>query len=157
MPTNRPLPPQQCPSDARQRPARTGFAFGSSQRVNRSSGANSKSSTVRQPLTKGANPVPRRSSSYVANDQILLIVVDQRNGKEHYMSQIDAFIFRDTEYTVLYNYEFDNGEHKDPEVVIMRTYRDANGDQYFTSIRDKKELKLVFELFYERFARANQA
>lgn len=84
---------------------------------------------------------------------MLAVLADQKNGKEYYISLMDTFTFEENEYTVMYNYEPDDGNHGEPEIVIMRSYRDADGEQYFTSIRDEKELEIVFELFYERFSR----
>ncbi len=87
-------------------------------------------------------------------NEVMAIITDERNGKEYYVALMDSFIYGGREYSVMYNYEPDSSEHVDPEIVIMRTYRDTNGDQYFTSVRDKTEMSIVFEIFYERYIRS---
>lgn len=87
-------------------------------------------------------------------NEVLAIITDQRNGKEYYVAMMDSFIYDSREYSVMYNYEPDSAEHIDPEIVIMRTYRDTEGNQFFTSVRNRNEMNIVFEIFYERYMRS---
>ena len=52
----------------------------------------------------------------------------------------------------MYNYEPDDGNHADPELVIMRTEYAKNGDQYFYSIKNESELEAAFTVFMRRYA-----
>ncbi len=90
-------------------------------------------------------------------DDALAVLVDQSSGREYYVSLMDSFEFQDKEYTVMYNYEPEDGRTKAPEIVMMRSYRQPDGTRYFTSIRKKKELEMVFELFFERFSERYRA
>ncbi len=85
-----------------------------------------------------------------AEDEVLAVIVDQRNGYTFYVSIIDNFRYKGIEYAVMYNYRAEDFQRSMPEILIMRTYRDAE-KQYFTSIRDQKELDMIFDVFYERF------
>lgn len=107
-----------------------------------------------RPPKRGPQSRPARRKR-ASQDDVLAVINDLRTGQDYYVSLLDSFIFGDHEYAVMYNYEPDNGDHQEPELVVMRFYRDLDGNQYFTSIRDKKELEMVFEIFYERFARAS--
>ncbi len=51
------------------------------------------------------------------------------------------------------SYEPDDGSHREPEFVLMRFDTGQQGEHYYQSIRDKKELELVFNVFYERYLR----
>lgn len=84
-------------------------------------------------------------------DNLLAVITDQANGQEYYVSIIDAFEFRNQEYSVMYHYQDDLRRNKDAEIVIMKSYKAQDGSRYFTSIREEKELELVFELFYQRY------
>lgn len=86
----------------------------------------------------------------MASDEALAVIQDQRNGQTFYISLIDNFTFKGREYTVMYNYRAEDYAKSMPEILIMRTYRD-NDKQYFTSIRDKSELDMIFNIFYDRF------
>jgi hypothetical protein len=94
---------------------------------------------------------PQRTSRDRAEDQVLAILVDERNGREYYVSIIDVFTLDGTTYSVMYNYEPDDGSRSDPEIVIMRSWRDKTGEQAFASITNKKELDRVFDFFFERY------
>ncbi|HHT44708.1 MAG TPA: DUF1292 domain-containing protein [Fastidiosipila sp.] len=89
-----------------------------------------------------------------ANDDVLAVLVDERNGREYYVSMIDTLVVDGREYSVMYNYEPDDGSHFSPEIVIMRLYRAANGDLAFSSIINKKELDEVFDHFFRRYEAA---
>ncbi len=82
----------------------------------------------------------------------LAVIRDASNGKEYYLSMIDSFMIEKIEYVVMYNYEPDDGNHADPELVIMRTEYARNGDQYFYSIKDESELEAAFTVFMRRYA-----
>lgn len=82
---------------------------------------------------------------------MLAVLVDERNGREYYVSMIDTMLVDSREYSVMYNFEPDDGSHFPPEIVIMRSYRLPDGNQYFTSILHKKELDEVFEEFFRRY------
>ena len=82
----------------------------------------------------------------------LAVIRDASNGKEYYLSMIDTFMIEKIEYAVMYNYEPDDGNHADPELVIMRTEYAKNGDQYFYSIKNESELEAAFTVFMRRYA-----
>jgi uncharacterized protein YrzB (UPF0473 family) len=86
-----------------------------------------------------------------ANDDVLAVIVDINNGHEYYMSFIDSFQMNGHDYVVMYNYEPDDGNHPEPEIAIMRSERHVSGEQYFKSIKNKKELNAAFEAFFRRF------
>ena len=65
---------------------------------------------------------------------------------------LDSFSLGGQTYTVMYNYEPDDGRRANPEVVIMRSWKDENGEHVFSSITSKKELDRAFEIFFERYA-----
>lgn len=89
-----------------------------------------------------------------AEDEVLAVIEDQRNGHTFYVSIIDNFRYRGTDYAVMYNYRAEEYQKTMPEIIIMRSYRDSE-KQFFTSIRDKSELDAVFDVFYERFQQSN--
>ena len=84
-------------------------------------------------------------------DEELIVIRDASNGKEYFLSVIDTFVFSKYEYVVMYNYEPDDGNHRNPELVIMRTSYGEKGDQYFYSIKDNEEINRTFEFFMRRF------
>ncbi|MBO4636021.1 MAG: DUF1292 domain-containing protein [Clostridiales bacterium] len=81
----------------------------------------------------------------------LIVIRDVSNGKEYYLSIVDTFLYAKREYVVMYNYVPDDGNHADPELVIMRTEFSEKGDQRFYSIKDKDELEVVFSYFMRRY------
>lgn len=85
-----------------------------------------------------------------AADDVLAVLTDQDSGKEYYVSIIDNFDFQNVEYAVMYNYRSDSGRRA-PELVFMRSYRTKDGKRYFSSIRRKRELSIVYELFCKRY------
>ncbi|NLC25383.1 MAG: DUF1292 domain-containing protein [Fastidiosipila sp.] len=93
-------------------------------------------------------PMGRKRS---IDDDVLAILSDERSGREYYVSMLDNFPYKGRVYSVMYNYEPDDGKHRDPEIVIMRSWRDDSGEQLFSSIRDRKELDAVFEVFFSRY------
>jgi hypothetical protein len=103
------------------------------------------------------SPTPRKkklSQAGTANDDVLAVLVDERNGREYYVSMIDTLVVDGREYSVMYNYEPDDGSHFSPEIVIMRMYRGQSGDLAFSSIINKKELDEVFDHFFRRYEAA---
>ena len=86
-----------------------------------------------------------------SDDNVLAILVDERNGHEYYISVLDTFTIRGQTYFVRYNYEPDDGSRANPEIVIMRSWKDDSGEQVFSSITNKKELEQAFEYFFERY------
>lgn len=86
-----------------------------------------------------------------AEDNQLVVINDLANGKEYYISVIDAFEFRGKDYCVMYHYRPEVSRKEEPEIILMRSYKGSDGSRYFCSIRSKKELALVFELFYQRY------
>ena len=95
---------------------------------------------------------PQASAGLNKSDDALAVLRDASNGKEYYLSIIDSFSISGRDYIVMYNYEPDDGNHTDPELVIMRTEYANNGDQYFFSIKDHHELDIAFDLFMNRFS-----
>lgn len=81
----------------------------------------------------------------------LIVIRDVSNNKEYYLSIVDTFVLTKREYVVMYNYVPDNGNHDDPELVIMRTEFSPKGDQIFYSIKDPDELELAFTCFMRRY------
>ena len=94
-------------------------------------------------------PIGRKRS---IEDDVLAVLIDERSGREYYVSMLDSFPYKGRSYSVMYNYEPDDGYRRDPEIVIMRSWRDDKGEQLFSSIRDRKELDAVFEVFFSRYA-----
>ena len=81
----------------------------------------------------------------------LIVIRDVSTNKDYFLSVIDDFFYKEKEYIVLYNYAPDNGNHENPELVIMQTKFNEKGDQIFISIRDKNELEVAFSLFMRRY------
>lgn len=88
-------------------------------------------------------------------DEALAVLTDQDSGRQYCVDFIDSFEIGGREYSVMYNYRPDQARAGGPEIIVMRAYRAADGTRYFTSIRNKKELEIAFEFFYERFRRAS--
>lgn len=105
-----------------------------------------KNKSDRRPL----NPIKMNKS-----DDALAVIRDADNGNEYYLSVIDSYVIEGREYAVMYNYEPDDGNHAEPELVIMRTEFSASGDQLFYSIRDANELHKAFIIFMRRFHSSN--
>ena len=95
---------------------------------------------------------PHASAAMNKSDDALAVLRDASNGKEYFLSIIDSFSMYGRDYVVMYNYEPDDGNHADPELVIMRTEYARTGDQYFFSIKDKHELDNAFDQFVNRFS-----
>lgn len=87
-----------------------------------------------------------------ADEQDLMVLEDMDNGKEYYLYQLDSFRLYGHTYVCMASYEPETGSHTEPQLVIMRKLEQKKNDnqQYFESIRDKKELDRVFSAFYTR-------
>lgn len=104
-------------------------------------------------VTNKSRPVsgkPAKKPKKTQDDEVLAVIRDQRNGYTYYVSVIDNFQYNGISYVVMYNYKGQDFDKVVPEILIMRSYRDRH-KQYFTSIHDKKEMDLVFDVFYDRF------
>lgn len=98
----------------------------------------------------------KESKKRVQEDEVLSVLTDEANGREYYVSMIDTFEFQKREYAVMYNVRSEDDRRHEAEIVIMRTYRDKDGSRYFSSLRSRRELAIVFELFYQRYYNAKQ-
>ncbi len=85
------------------------------------------------------------------DDTELIVLEDVDNGNEYYLAVIDSFVVNGREYVAMSAYEPDDGTHRDPEFVIMRFARGSGNEQYYQSIRSRRELNLVFETFFDRY------
>ncbi len=86
-------------------------------------------------------------------DEVLLVLEDLDNGQEYYLAFVDRFSVHGREYVALGAYEPDDGAHRAPEFVLMRFDTGPHGEHYYQSIRRRSELKLVFNVFFERYLR----
>ncbi len=107
-----------------------------------------KKTTTRRTRTETDLPV---RDDRISREDVLAVLVDIDNGHEYYMSFIDAFQFKGREYVVMYPYEPDNGSHLGPELTILRSVRHEDGEQYYLSIKDRRELESAFNHFFRRF------
>lgn len=103
---------------------------------------------------KRSEPVSQVRDDRASQEDVLAVLVDIDNGHEYYMAMIDSFQLKGREYVVMYNYEPDDGRHADPEIIILRSVRHSNGEQYFMSIKNRHELDTAFEAFFGRFEEA---
>lgn len=83
------------------------------------------------------------------SEQDLMVLEDMDNGKEYFLHKLDSFRLLGRTYMCMASYEPETGSHTEPQLVIMR-FTEENGQQYFESIRDRKELDTVFDAFYAR-------
>ena len=90
--------------------------------------------------------------SFRKDQDALAVLRDVSNGREYFLSVIDSFPYQGRDYVVMYNYEPDDGNHSDPELVVMRSEFSEIGNQCFYSITNKAELDAVFDRFVDRFA-----
>ncbi|MBR3533002.1 MAG: DUF1292 domain-containing protein [Clostridiales bacterium] len=94
---------------------------------------------------------PLISRKKTGEEDELIVINDVSTNKNYYLSVIDDFFYKEKEYIVMSNYTPDNGEHADPELVIMETKFNDKGSQIFISIRDENELEVAFSLFMRRY------
>ncbi len=94
---------------------------------------------------------PLISRKKTGEEDELIVINDVSTNKNYYLSVIDDFFYKEKEYIVMSNYTPDNGEHADPELVIMETKFNDKGNQIFISIRDENELEVAFSLFMRRY------
>ena len=83
------------------------------------------------------------------DDQVLAILVDERNGREYYVSIIDVFTLDGRTYSVMYNYEPDDGSRSDPEIVCALMER-RRGEQAFHRLQAEKNSPRIY-FFFERY------
>ncbi len=95
---------------------------------------------------------PERRARGKEDAQDLMVLEDMDNGNEYYLYQLDSFRLYGHTYVCMASYEPETGSHTEPQLVIMRKLDSGKDDnqQYFESIRDKKELDRVFSAFYTR-------
>jgi len=93
----------------------------------------------------------KKQPGFRSDSDALAVLRDVSNGKEYFLSIIDSFAYSGNDYVVMYNYEPDDGNHSDPEIVIMRSKFADNGNQCFYSITNNGELDAVFDKFIDRF------
>ncbi|HHV42492.1 MAG TPA: DUF1292 domain-containing protein [Clostridiaceae bacterium] len=117
--------------------------------MRRSTKKTKKTKKTRFRTENGFEPITDAIES--AHDEVLAVLVDDRRGREYYVSIIDSFQINGRSYTVMYNFEPDIGSHPEPELVIMRNYQDENGERVFASIRNRKELDEAFDEFFNRY------
>ena len=98
---------------------------------------------------KDRSPIISRKKT--GEEDELIVINDVSTNKNYYLSIIDDFFYKEKEYIVMSNYTPDNGEHADPELVIMETKFNDKGSQIFISIRDENELEVAFSLFMRRY------
>lgn len=91
------------------------------------------------------------------NDDVLAVLEDVDNGNEYYLSIVDSFTVDGREYVAMGSYEPDDGTHREPEFVLMRFDIGPQGEHYYQSIRNRKELNRVFDIFFERYVRQLRA
>lgn len=113
----------------------------------------SKKKTGRLPRPGRSGDARNKAPAEITNSDKdeLVVIRDASNRKEYYLSIVDTFVLNKREYVVMYNYVPDDGNHENPELVIMRTEFAAKGDQYFYSIKDPGELELAFTCFMRRY------
>lgn len=107
----------------------------------------------RKKLALQADRRAKLSGEHLRNskDDELVVIRDPYNHKDYYLSVIDTFLLMKKEYIVMHNYVPDDGNHENPELVIMRTEYSKNGEQLFYSIKDDSELELAFVYFMRRY------
>lgn len=91
------------------------------------------------------------------DEERLLVITDEDNGYQYYVTVIDEFEFNNRNYVALIPYEPDDGSHREPEFVIMRSENNSEQstsiemvDVTYESIRSKTELNSCFEYFLTR-------
>lgn len=92
-----------------------------------------------------------RSEQSNDNEDILAVIEDVDNGHEFYVSFIDHFVYNKREYVAMSVYDSFYRSKGGMELVLMRTDTDHNGDHYYQSIRNKRELDGVFDEFFNRY------
>lgn len=111
---------------------------------------NSKGGFFKYLFTKN-DKTPFLSRRKTGEKDELIVIKDVSTNKDYYLSMVDDFFYKEKEYIVTYNYAPDDGNHDNPELVIMETKFNDKGDQIFLSIRDKQELEEAFAVFMRRY------
>lgn len=91
----------------------------------------------------------RRSGSDDAD--VLAILEDVDNGNVFYVSIVDSFSFAGRYYAAMSIFEPVGGRAGEPEFILMRFDTGENGERYYQSIRNKRELEAVFDIFFKRY------
>ena len=104
-----------------------------------------------KPFISGKKAEKQTVSEKLKAADELMVIRDVSSGREFFLSVVDNFSYAKKEYIVMYNYVPDDGNHKKPELVIMRTEFSEKGDQLFYSIKDKDELEIAFSYFMRRY------
>ncbi|HHX37182.1 MAG TPA: DUF1292 domain-containing protein [Clostridiaceae bacterium] len=82
---------------------------------------------------------------------VVAILEDIDNGNEYYVSIVDSFEFANRSYVAMTSFEPPARYHDDPEVIIMRFDTGPNGERYYQSIRNRRELDGAFDVFFDRY------
>ncbi len=110
-----------------------------------------KTNQKNNPFSSGRKAEKQTVSEKLKVKDELMVIRDVTSGREFFLSVVDNFSYAKKEYIVMYNYVPDDGNHKKPELVIMRTEFSEKGDQLFYSIKDKDELEIAFSYFMRRY------
>ena len=92
------------------------------------------------------------SSNAVAGEHdVVAILEDTDNGNEYYVSIVYSFEFARRSYVAMTSFEPMVGQNDEPEVIIMRFDTGPNGERYYQSIRNRRELDGAFDVFFDRY------
>lgn len=98
-----------------------------------------------------AVPTAEKVLSPEADSDVLAVLEDIDNGNEYYVSIVDSFSVADREYVAMSAYEPPSRRASEPEFILMRFDTGEHGERYYRSIRNKRELETVFEVFFSRY------
>lgn len=87
------------------------------------------------------------------DSDVLAVLEDIDNGNEYYVSIVDSFVVADREYVAMSAYEPPSKRAAEPEFILMRFDTGENGERYYQSIRNRRELDAVFDVFFSRYIR----
>ncbi len=82
--------------------------------------------------------------------QRLMVIQDVDTAYEFYMTLVDRFPFEGKTYVAMLPYEPDDGEHTDPEFVLMEDISKSPNEGRYRSIRNRHERKRAFDHFLQR-------
>lgn len=86
-----------------------------------------------------------------ADEDVLAVLEDIDNGNEYYVSIVDLFSVGNREYVAMSAYVPPAKHAPEPEFILMRFDTGEHGERYYQSIRNKKELEAVFDVFFNRY------
>lgn len=104
--------------------------------------------------TKRTNSDSSKKPDTGRKDEEVAVIVDIKSGSEYYMFPVDFFKIGKRSYVAMVPYEPVVARSKDAEVVILRSQVTKEGEQLYIAINNKKELNEAFEIFFNRFAEA---